>query len=268
MFKAVFIDIDGTLLKSDHTISSATVSSISKLKEKNILVVLVSARPLHGMTAIAGEIGLQHFPLAGLNGACISLGKKIIFESIIDIPTVIELHEQLLQRIATPIFYQQMKWFAEIRNTYTDHEQMITKVPIIVQPFKETLLYWKEKNDGPGKILAIADARVTNELQYDLNIKFGDRLNIYTSKPTYLEVMNIAASKVNAVKFIIERYGIQPEEVIAIGDNFNDKDMIAFAGTGVAMGNAPDEVKKAADYVTDTNNNEGVSKAVSRFFDV
>jgi Cof subfamily protein (haloacid dehalogenase superfamily) len=265
MYKAVFIDIDGTLVKSDHSISDATIATIKKLKEKNILVVLISARPLHGMTSIAKEIGLTDFPLASLNGACISIDEKIIFESVIDTITTSQLHEQLRQFDATPLYYQGMNWFAESKDLYTDYEQKITTVPIIIQPFEITAEYWQSKNSGPNKILVIAETKVVVEMQNNLRVRFIGRLNIYPSKPTYLEIMNIEASKMNAVKFLIKHYNIKQEETVAIGDNFNDKEMIAFAGLGIAMGNAPDEVKAAADYVTETNNDDGVAKALAQF---
>jgi hydroxymethylpyrimidine pyrophosphatase-like HAD family hydrolase len=68
---------------------------------------------------------------------------------------------------------------------------------------------------------------------------------------------------VNAIKLLMARFNVKREETIAIGDNFNDKEMIEFAGIGIAMGNAPEEVKAIADYKTDTNNNNGVSKALN-----
>ena len=92
----------------------------------------------------------------------------------------------------------------------------------------------------------------------------GNTLNIYKSQPTYLEVMSVDASKSKAIQFLLKKYGLHQNEVIAIGDNFNDKEMIEFAGCGVAMGNAPVAVKEAANYVTDTNNNDGVCKAIKK----
>jgi Cof subfamily protein (haloacid dehalogenase superfamily) len=155
-----------------------------------------------------------------------------------------------------------------LRNIYTDDEQKITSIPITIQPFTDTLQYWQNKNEGPNKILVIAEAAVTNEIQNNLQQQFINHLNIYNSKPTYLEVMNKEASKINAVKLLIDRYNIKQDETIAIGDNFNDKEMIAFAGTGIAMGNAPDEVKAVANYITDTNNKDGVYKALGKFIDL
>jgi hydroxymethylpyrimidine pyrophosphatase-like HAD family hydrolase len=78
--------------------------------------------------------------------------------------------------------------------------------------------------------------------------------------------MNQYASKAQAIQMLMAHYGLQQHEVIAIGDNYNDQGMIEFAGAGIAMGNAPDEIKKIADFVTDTNNNDGVAKALNHFF--
>ncbi|MEP6949848.1 MAG: Cof-type HAD-IIB family hydrolase [Ginsengibacter sp.] len=265
MYKAVFIDIDGTLIKSDHTISKATFAIIQKLKEKNILVILVSARPLSGILSIIEETGLLKYPVASLNGAYITADEKIIFDSTIDVATITRVHEWLQKYNATTIYYEQVQWFSEFQNAATDYEQKITLVPITIQPFSETLQHWQYKNTGPNKIHVIAKAAVVDEIQNNLKQQFINDLNIATSKPTYLEVINIAASKLNAVKLLIDHYNITREEVIAIGDNFNDKEMIEFAGTGIAMGNAPAEVKAVADYVTDTNNKDGVAKAIIKF---
>ena len=96
--------------------------------------------------------------------------------------------------------------------------------------------------------------------------KFSGKLNVFKSQPRYLELMHIEASKTKAIQFLMNQYGILQQEVIAIGDNYNDKEMIKFAGVGVAMGNAPEEIKMVADFVTDTNNDDGVSKALAHFF--
>jgi len=78
--------------------------------------------------------------------------------------------------------------------------------------------------------------------------------------------MNLQASKTVAMQLLMAQYGIQQQEVVAIGDNYNDQGMIEFAGMGVAMGNAPNNIKAIANHVTDTNNNDGVAKALEYFF--
>jgi len=254
LYKAVFIDVDGTLITSDHRISLATFDTIQKLKEQKHIGSIGFCPALIG----PASNGLHSPPPA-----------KIIFDSMIDHGTIARLHASLQKYTTTNIYYQHNKWFSESRDHHTDHEQKITSVPIILQPFSHTLQSWQTHHTGPNKLLVIgADAIETKKIENDLKAQFGDHLNIYTSKPIYLEVMNKKASKTNAVKFIIERYHIAQEETIAIGDNFNDKEMIQFAGKGVAMGNAPDEIKAVANYITDTNNNDGVSKALNKIFDL
>lgn len=264
MYKAVFIDIDGTLLKSDHTISKATFNAIQKLKEKNILVVLVSARPFSAILPIVEEIGLHNSPVASHNGAYISGNGKKIFHSVIDVAITARIHEKLRQYNATPIYYEQLQWFSEFQNTATDYEQRITTIPITIQPFNDTLQNWQHMDAGPSKIQVIARATVIHEIQNHLSNHFSNHLTISTSKSTYLEIVHITASKLNALKLLIDHYDITQQETIAIGDNFNDEEMIAFAGFGIAMGNAPAAVKAAANYVADTNNNDGVAKALKK----
>ncbi len=267
MYKAVFIDVDGTLIRRDHSISTPTYEIIQRLKEKNILVVLVSARPLSGMLRIAAETGLLDHPLASLNGAYISFEGKIIFNSFIDPDYTSGVHALLRKYNETIIYYQQDLWYSEWQNFNTDHEQKITSVPVAIQPFNDTLQFWKDKNTGPNKILIIAGELIINEMQQSLKEQFNTQLNISTSKPTYLELMDKNASKRNTLELLLGRYKIDRADAIAIGDNFNDKEMIEFAGCGVAMGNAPDEVKAVANYVTDTNNNDGVFKAIKKLMD-
>lgn len=267
-YKAVFIDIDGTLIKSDHTVSEFTIATIQKLKEKNVLVVLVSARPLSGIMPISEEVGLLNYPVASLNGAYILADGKVLFDSIIAVDTVIRIQEQLQKYHTTIICYEQFQWFSEFKNAATEHEQKITSIPVTIQPFINTVQHWRNENTAPNKIHVIDSAAVINVIENDLKEQFTGHLSIATSQPRFLEVMNIESSKLNALKLLISHYNIKQEETIAIGDNFNDKEMIQFAGTGIAMGNAPAEVKAVANYVTDTNNNDGVAKALKRFMDL
>lgn len=265
MYKAVFVDVDGTLIKSDHTVSKPTKQTIQQLIDKKVLVVLVSARPLGGIIPISKSIGTLDLPIASLNGGYIVLNNEVIFESHIDLSIVSGLHEQLMSYGVTLLYYQQEECFAEVMNMHVEKEQKVTKVPVVIQPFAETLKQWEIKKTGPNKILIVSTPAAVQKMQKTLLSQYGDQLNICSSKPSYLEIMNSAASKTNAIKFLLNKYGLKREEIIVIGDNFNDKEMIEFGGMGVAMGNAPDEVKAAANFVTDTNNNDGVHKALVKF---
>lgn len=265
MYKAVFTDMDGTLLRADHSISEETKELIGKIIAANILFVLVSARPIHGIIPTSKWLGTESLPIVSLNGAYIAYLNEVIFESAIDMQMISAIHEIAASYPVTLIYYGGMEWFAEQSNAATDKEQLITDVRVQLAPFNELQQRWSRQNTQINKIMAIGEATVISAMEDKLHDAYSGQMNVYTSKPTYLEMMRIDASKTNAVKFIQARYDISREAIIAIGDNYNDKEMIAYAGTGIAMGNAPDPVKAVAGYITDTNQQDGVRKAFEKF---
>jgi Cof subfamily protein (haloacid dehalogenase superfamily) len=110
--------------------------------------------------------------------------------------------------------------------------------------------------DEPHRIL---------ELKDEFSKILGDEIEITTSKPEYLEFTHRDATKGKALEYLAVAKGIVKEDIIAIGDSFNDISMIQYAGLGVAMGNAPAEVKEYADYVTGTNDEDGVAQVIDKF---
>ncbi|MNY40960.1 putative phosphatase [compost metagenome] len=96
--------------------------------------------------------------------------------------------------------------------------------------------------------------------------KHHPEITIYKSKPTYLEIMAQKVQKSSAMMSLLESYHVTKQEIIAIGDNYNDIDMIHFAGLGAAMGNSPDEVKAAADIITISNDEDGVKDVIEKYF--
>lgn len=266
MYKAVFIDMDGTLLKKDHTVSGCNKKAIQRLLEKGILVVPISARPLHGMLPITQQVVTDNMPVVSLNGSYIYYNNEIIYEANISLPEVMTIHRELKPYDMSAMYYSQMDWYAALESKEVIKEQRITAVKIVIEPFVQMMEAWASRQTGPNKVLIAGDPNLILSVEQRLLDLHKGKLNIYKSQPAYLEVMNLQASKSNAIRFLMEKFGIQQKEIIAIGDNYNDKAMIEFAGMGVAMGNAPDEIKSVADYVTDTNDNDGVATALNHFF--
>jgi len=266
MYKAAFIDMDGTLLRKDHTVSDITRQTIQQLIEKGIIIAPVSARPLHGMQHIIGDFIASHIPVVSLNGSYIFHNDEIIFEVNIDTASAQKIHELVMGYPVSAMYYSRMDWYAEEETPATKKEQKITDIPITIQPFEKTLAIWEQTDHGPNKVLISGDEQVILKLEDALLETFGTHLNVFKSQSRYVEVMHKEASKTQAIQLLMKHYGLKQEEIIAIGDNYNDKGMIEFAGMGVAMGNAPDEIKAVANYVTDTNNNDGVAKALQQFF--
>jgi hypothetical protein len=266
MYKAAFIDMDGTLLTKSHTISNVTKLAINKLISRGILIVPISARPLHGMLHIIEGVIPAETPVVSLNGGYIYQQGKIIYEVSIPLASAKAVHAAIEAMPVSAMYYSQMNWYAQEHTDAIKKEQKITPVPIIIQPFELTTTAWEQQQTGPNKILIAGDATLILSIEKNLLATHGGQLNIYKSQPRYLELMNLQASKTMAMQLLMEQYGIQQHEVVAIGDNYNDQGMIEFAGMGVAMGNAPDAIKAVANYVTDTNNNDGVAKVLEHFF--
>ena len=207
-----------------------------------------------------------HTPVITLNGSYIVERERPIFEARMDLDVTARVTELVRPFKATIAYYLQREWYAEVSDAWTDHEQRIMDVTLGIAPIGELIENWKTRNIAPNKLMVMSEATNITGIQQHLRSVYDGRLNVYPSKATYLEVMDTRGSKANAVRFVSERLGLTPGEIIAMGDNYNDVEMIQFAGMGVAMGNAPDDIKEKADYVTDTNNNDGVRKALERFF--
>lgn len=266
MYKAVFTDMDGTLLTEQHTVSHITHKKINELISKGILVIPISARPLHGMLHITENVFPLDIPVVSLNGSYIWHKGDIIYQVDVSLPEAEAVNNLAAKHPVSAMYYSQMQWYAIDNTDAVKKEQKITPVPVTVQPFDRTVHIWNENKTGPNKILIAGDPSLILQVEQELLQQFGNTLNIYKSQPKYVEVMNQAASKTSAMQFIMEMYGLKKEEVIAIGDNYNDKGMIEFAGLGIAMGNAPDEIKAVADMVTDTNRQDGVARALEKIF--
>ena len=148
----------------------------------------------------------------------------------------------------------------EENNPYTEIEGDITGMPIVVvDDFKAAV------KEPVVKVLMNKEAERLVEVEKKLQQQLEYQLSVMRSKPFFLEFTEAGVTKGTSLNKLIQKLGIKREEVIAMGDSYNDQAMIEFAGLGVAMGNAPDDIKEIANYVTDTNMNDGVAKVVEKF---
>jgi Cof subfamily protein (haloacid dehalogenase superfamily) len=118
---------------------------------------------------------------------------------------------------------------------------------------------------GINKMLWYDEIQRINTFEREMRGLLSPSVNFHTSQPIFLEFVDVKASKAIALGKLGEHYGIRREEMIAVGDGFNDLSMIEYAGLGVAMDNAPAEIKKAADFVTLSNENDGVAHVIEKF---
>ena len=288
MYKLVVIDLDGTLLNRYGEITEKTKEVVTKCINKGIEIVLASGRPIDSIKAIAKELGINGYFIAG-NGALVyDLKKdKIIYENYMKKEKVLEIIKICEEN---SIAY----------NVYTDKTILTTSLKFnVLYYYKENLkkeedkktnisvlnnVYDYVKNMKDGKFLKITICDESSSIFNSIIRKIKEISGIEVLEVAhmsrkmiqqgteeipveyfYTEISASDVDKWKAIEFLLEKLDLNTEDVMAIGDNVNDKRMIEKAGMGVAMKGSTPEIIKIANYVTDTNNNDGVAKVLETF---
>lgn len=261
-YKLIAADMDGTLLNSRGIITDKTQNAIKAVKEKGVIFTICTGRPIQGVEFYINMLNLD-CPVITYNGAMIVIGKtkEIIFEQGLmseDARIVLALGKEFKTTI---IVWSGNKLYANVLNERVqDYKRIAAIEPILIENEDEII------QKGITKILWYDDVDKIDLFQNVLKERLQDRVNFCTSKPVFLEFFDNRVSKAVAMEKIGEYLGIKREEMIAIGDGFNDLPMIEYAGMGVAMGNAPEEIKTKADYVTLSNDEDGIAFFLENIF--
>lgn len=261
--RMVCLDIDGTLLNSNHEVTEKVKSTINKVaNDKKIPVILVSARMPKGIRFLQEELGIEE-PIICYSGALIlDKDNSVLAREVIDVSNFEEIYKLTSENNIHMSLYKDDEWYIEKLDYWAKQESEITNIIPNIIDFNKLIEQWKREGVGPSKILCMSNPKEINFLKENI---YGNDLNIYPSKPTYLEIMPIKASKTSAITCLQKKFSIDKSEIIAMGDNYNDIDMLEYAGVGVAMGNAPEDVKRHADDVTLTNDEDGVAEALIKY---
>lgn len=257
MIRCVGIDLDDTLLRTDRTISPIDKAAIKKAVERGIKVLLASGRMVQSMGPYIRELGLE-VPVIAYNGAIIQevLSGQILYHRPVPLEEA---------RLMVPIFRE-----AGIHlNVYLNDElymddlttwgrKYAANAGVEPRPVGDLLNYLTEP---PHKLLAAGAIELIDPLQTQLQEKFEGRLQFVKSKPNYLEILAPEVSKGEALRELTTGWGIKREEVMAIGDAPNDLSMVAWAGAGVAIGNADPLVKEKATLIVADHDHNGVAEA-------
>ncbi|MFA0088210.1 Cof-type HAD-IIB family hydrolase [Vibrio sp. 10N.261.51.F12] len=265
MYKLIAIDMDGTLLTSDKKITDRTKQAIHAAKQKGVTVVLASGRPINGMIDAVNELGLNtpddfiiHF-----NGAFVQKVQsgEVLHHQILDGKSAKEV--AILAKkldLHCHAFSEELGLITTESNPYTDHEAKINKLDITVFDFNQL--------DDDHKIIKAMIVGEPSKLTLGISAipqAYYKDYTIVQSAPFFLEFLNPLSNKGEGVSVIAKQLGLSAEQVMCFGDAENDHHMIRYAGKGVAMENAMDETKAIADYITDSNDNDGVAKAIETF---
>ncbi|MFI3280155.1 MAG: Cof-type HAD-IIB family hydrolase [Rikenellaceae bacterium] len=264
-YKLLVLDLDGTLTNNNKEITPRTLQSLLKLQASGVQLVLASGRPTYGITPLAEQLQMSRFGgyILSFNGGKIIevQGMKTIFEQVLPREIVPSLHSASLEAGAVILTYEDEFILTEQpKDKYVGHEVFLTKMATKqVDDFSAAVTF------NPDKCLIVGEPDSLVPLADNLNEQFGEQLSAYRSEPFFLEVVPKGIDKALSLNRLFEHVGCTAEDIVAVGDGFNDLSMIQLAGFGVAMANAQEVVKEAADYVTLSNEEDGVAELVERF---
>lgn len=273
VYRLLAIDIDGTLLQSNNKLDRRTKDAIDYVKKKDVYVALVSERHFHSAKKVAKALKLEE-PLITQNGAFIA--------SSLDAP----LHEQRIHPDAVYAMVEVLeKYDCHVRvsherysigNRVRQRSDLVAKMTIgIGDPlfypvtFVDSLSEYLTDNDvSPTKLTVhFSNYQEKRAARREIEERFSEvDTSERTDDETQFEIVAKGVSKAKGVRVLADYLGISQAEVVAVGDSYTDLDMIKQAGLGVAMKNAPLEVRKAADWVTRSNDQRGVSYTIKEVF--
>lgn len=288
MYKLVAIDLDGTMLDSYGQVTENTKTVIQKVIEKGTDVIIASGRPIDSIKTIAKEIGSNKYFIAG-NGALIYDIQKdeILYEKYMKREKILEIIKICEENsiaynvytdktiLATSFKYNVLYYHKENLKKQEDKRTHIN----IVENMYEYIRKMEEEKFL--KITICDDSKtvfqsIIRKLEKIKDIEILDVSHMSRKvieqgteeipiEYYYTEISSKDVDKWCAIEFLMEKLNLKREEVIAMGDNVNDKKMIEQAGLGIAMGQSMPELKEMADYVTSSNTEEGVAKALEKF---
>ncbi len=259
--RLIAFDMDDTLLRDDRTIGERTIAALRAAHERGVVIVANTGRGKQTMWDFVRQIGVVDASIC-TNGAQIyDKDGNILAENPVPMETakrVARLAKQggwyVQGYSADSYFFEKVcaenAQYAEMAG-HTGDEVGDLEQYICEDPYKMLFLV-----NEPERMQALKDAAYP---------AFSDELFLCVSKPFFLELTSKKASKGAALMEVAKLFGVMPSETMAIGDSGNDVSMIQAAGVGVAMGNATEELKAHADYITLTNEEEGVAAVIEKF---
>lgn len=257
--KMIVTDIDGTVLNCKNECGEKLRSTLDKIRERGVKVVLATGRMYEGAYPVAEQIGLKT-PIICCQGSEVRHYDKVLWQRPLKNEYVREVIQILRDKnIHTNLYNDGLLIVEDERYMdYYCHGRFVTYE--LVDSLDNVKL------GKVGKLLAtIMKEEQMQSLIKELNEKYKGKLSVVRSHKHFCEITDIEATKGNALCFLAEYYGISPEEVMASGDQDNDYEMIKAAGIGVAMGNASKKLKEAADYICPCIDEDGLAEAIERF---
>lgn len=265
-YKIVFSDIDGTLLNKERELSPGTIKAVKRLKNK-IPFVLISARMPAAMRHLQKQLDTEHLPIICYNGGLIIIGEEIKKSTTIPLEILEELVKFNKEINCHFSLYHNDEWYVPQKDEWTQREIINTKTIPVIKSNYDVILKLRAEGRGVHKIMAMGEAEKINKIEEFLSATYSDRLHLYRSKETYLEIASKEISKFSAIEVLLkEHFRIPVEQAVAFGDNYNDVEMLRDIGFGVAVANGRPEARDAANAVAGESFEDGVAVILNNMF--
>jgi Cof subfamily protein (haloacid dehalogenase superfamily) len=260
VIKLVLTDVDGTLVRSDKSLSEASIDAVRKLREAGIRFAITSGRPPRGMEMLIEPLALDT-PLAAFNGGLlVEPSLEVLEEHTIPDEVVDRVLELLASFELSTWVYRGSEWL--VRDPQGPH---VEREAHTVQ-FEPTVVDAYDGLTPVAKIVGVSDDFQTVAIAAQATRDaLGDRVSASRSQPYYLDVTHPEANKGSVTRFLTARYDLAVDQLATIGDMPNDVLMFAHSGLSIAMGNAGEDVQRAARRVTTSNDDDGFAHAVEQF---
>lgn len=261
MYKLIAIDIDDTLINDDKEVTPATQQALEQAVAKDVVVTLATGRAYASAQKIARQTGLN-VPIITYQGALIKnlMDEKVLYERYVPEDAAHKLFEYCIEHNLHLQVYIDDKLYAREENQKLKDYSELNRTPYFIEPDFKKLIAQKTP-----KMLIIDDPAYLDEIAPVLRELLGSEVHITKSKPHFLEIMHFEGTKGHALTFLANHFDVDMAQTMAIGDSWNDHEMLEAAGLGVAMGNAIQALKDIAGYVTLSNNENGVKAAIDKF---
>lgn len=264
-YKLLVLDVDGTLLNDAKEISKRTLASLLKVQQMGIRVALASGRPTYGLMPLAKTLELGNYGgfIISYNGGQIinAQNGEILFERRINPEMLPYLEKKARKNNFTIFTYHDDTILTDSSdNEHVHAEANLNNLKIIQEEEFSTAIDF-----APCKCILVSnDEEALKDLEEHWKKRLDGTLDVFCSEPYFLEVVPCGIDKANTLGVLLSYLNIAREEVIAIGDGVCDVNMLQVAGLGIAMGHAQDSVKVCADYVTASNEEDGVAQSVEK----
>ena len=261
-YKLLAVDMDGTLLNSQSEITENTKAALLSAIDAGVIFVISTGRPMCGVEDV-NALFPKDLPFIIFNGAMALMGKsrRVLFSKPLGFEYAKEIYNIGVSRDIPVVLWTNGELFVSRNCEAVKNYQKISGVtPRIIDDINAF------EGVDVCKMIWIDAPENAAMYQAEMSAYFGGNVNAHTSRPYLLEFVDAGASKALAMEAIGKAYGIDKNEMVAVGDGYNDISMLEYAGLGVAMGNAPDDIKQLCQYVTSSNDDDGIADVIYKYF--